>query len=218
MKEQKNCPVVIGLCGRSGSGKGFLSSLFAEAGVPSIDTDKVYRELTGTPAGGKLTSCMKELVSEFGERILNRDASLDRQTLANIVFAPGGSDRLKRLNEIAHRHILAETDRRIAFLGDLGYDMVIVDAPVLFESGYDKKCDFIVAAVAPDEVVLKRIMDRDGIDEKAALRRLGVQMPNSEFRRRADHVIETDTDEDTLRMRVAETVEMVRVRKEKKAL
>lgn len=214
MREGKTRPTVIGLCGRSGSGKGFLSTLFGEIGVPAIDTDKVYRDLTGASSDGRLTPCVKELVLEFGESILKADGSLDRGALAEIVFAPGESDRLKRLNEIAHKHILRETDRRIHFLGDCGHDIVIVDAPVLFESGYDKKCDTVIAAVAPDEVVLRRIMERDGISERDAMRRLGVQMPNSEFERRADHVINTDRCADFLRIAIKETLELIRQGKE----
>ncbi|MBR6807105.1 MAG: dephospho-CoA kinase [Clostridia bacterium] len=203
MSHAKN-PVIIGLCGRSGSGKSFVSKLFSAEGIPSVDTDAVYREMTAAPVCGELSECMAELTGEFGTVILCEDMSLNRRALADIVFSEDGKDRLKKLNGITHRHILRETDRRISELGECGFWAVIVDAPLLFESGYHEKCDYIVAATAPDDVLIGRITRRDVIDVDAAARRLKVQLSDSELRSRADFVIDTDTDEETLRLRVRE--------------
>ena len=205
MSQDKN-PLIIGLCGRSGAGKSYVSKIFAEEGIPSVDTDAVYREMTAAPMNGVLSDCMAELTNEFGNCILCEDQSLDRRVLADIVFADNAADKLKRLNEITHRHILTETDRRISEFGKLCFPAVIVDAPLLFESGYDKKCDFIIAATAPDSVLSARIMKRDGIDFDSAMRRLKVQLSDSEVRSRADFVIETDTDTESLRRCVREIV------------
>ncbi len=206
----KTC--VIGLCGRSGAGKGFVSSLFASLGVPSVDTDKVYAGMTGPADRYALSECMKELVDEFGEGILSFDGSLNRRAMSAIVFSGEGKAAREKLNEIAHRHILAETDRRVEEYAKGGAWAVIVDAPLLFESGYNEKCDFVLAAVAPDEVLLRRIVSRDKIDLREAERRLAAQAGDKIFRDRADFVIETDADEEALRVRVAEILREIEKR------
>ena len=206
---QVESPVIIGLCGRSGAGKSFVSQLFEAEGTPSVDTDAIYREMTSSPENGKLSDCMTELVAEFGSSILCEDLSLNRRALADLVFSESGKDRLKKLNEITHYHILCEVDRRIRELGKQGFTSVIVDAPLLFESGYHKKCNFIVAATAPADVLLSRIIKRDGIDRDAALRRLNAQLSESELRDRADFVIDTDTDEASLRIVVRNIIDAV---------
>ena len=84
----------IGLCGRSGAGKGYVSRLFAAHGVPAVDTDALYRELTGSAE--TLSLCMQELVAAFGESVRNADNSLNRKHLAEIVFRDGGKNDLQR--------------------------------------------------------------------------------------------------------------------------
>ena len=197
-------PLIIGLCGRSGAGKSFVSRLFGCEGVPYVDTDAVYREMTAPAKDGVLSDCMKELAEEFGDGILKDDLSLNRPALAEIVFADGAKDRLARLNEITHKHILAETDRKIECYAEEGRFAVIVDAPLLFESGYNEKCDYIVAASAPEDILVSRIMSRDGIDRDGALRRLKTQLSDEALRERADFVIETNENSEILRLRVKE--------------
>lgn len=203
-------PCVIGLCGRSGSGKSFVSRLFEGFGIPSIDTDKVYREMTGTPTGGVLSPCMKELVREFGETVLAEDLSLNRRALADIVFARGAEERLHALNRITHRYILGEAESRIEEYGKCGRWAVIVDAPLLFESGFDKKCDVIIAATAPEETLVERIVARDRIDVPAAMRRLAVQLSDADVRCRADYVIDTDNSEAALKLKIADVIDRIK--------
>ena len=97
---------VIGLCGGSGSGKGVVSSLFDRRGIPAIDTDTVYRELTSVDS-----PCNRVLSNEFGKEIISTDGSLNRKKLRTIVFTGDDSKlHLKKLNEITHKYILDETD------------------------------------------------------------------------------------------------------------
>ena len=135
---------VIGLCGGSGSGKGAVSRIFAEIGIPSIDTDAVYRRMTLSDS-----PCMRALAAEFGKEIINSLGGLDRARLASIVF--NDPSRLKTLNKIAHSFILDETRRRLAEYSDEGFPAAVVDAPVLFESGFDKECDEIICVLADSE-------------------------------------------------------------------
>ena len=195
-------PYVIGLCGRSGAGKGMVSLAFSRLGVPSVDTDAVYREMTSSDG-----ECMTALRAAFGDGIVAPDGSLDRRALAAVVFK--SRRKLKLLNRITHPLILAETERRVGnYRGEADY--VIVDAPVLFESGYNKKCDCIVAVDAPDEILIKRITERDGIDAEAAKRRLHSQKKLTKIRKKVDFTIMNDGDLASLDEKVAETFSRIR--------
>lgn len=193
-------PVRIGLCGRSGSGKGYVSHLFAEFGIPAIDTDAVYREMTAPAA--QLSPCMAELVDTFGEAIALPDHSLNRRALADIVFSEQGTEARQTLNRITHTHILTETERRVAALGASGVRYVIIDAPLLFESGFDAMCRFTVCVLASDETSVARIVQRDGISEADAYKRLKTQLSVAELQDRCDYSIENDLHSETLRQQV----------------
>ena len=89
---------IVGLCGGSGSGKGKVCEIFREKGIPCIDTDAVYRQLTGQPG-----ALLDALIEEFGNEIISDDNSLNRGALARIVFSSENKEyKLSRLNEIAH--------------------------------------------------------------------------------------------------------------------
>lgn len=180
----------IGLCGRSGSGKGYVSGLFAEQGISSIDTDAVYRSMTAP--SDVPSDCMKELAQEFGEEILNPDHSLNRQAMADIVFAQDGREARENLNRITHAHILRETRRLARIYAEQGSRYVLIDAPLLFESGFDALCRYTVCVTAPDAVCISRIMVRDGLSEEDARRRLASQIPAEELAQRCDYVIIND--------------------------
>ena len=176
--------LTIGLCGGSGSGKGAVCDAFRACGIPSVDTDKVYHMLTSAPS-----DCLDELVSVFGVGILT-DGILDRRKLADIVFNPDGGEKARaRLNSIAHKHILARTRGMAAEFYNAGARAVVIDAPLLFESGFDRECDVTVAVIADAEKRVERITARDGISRDAALRRIASQIADSDLISRADHVI-----------------------------
>ena len=189
-------PILIGLCGRSGTGKGYVCKLFSRLGIPSVDTDAVYRAMTAP--SDTLSPCMKELIDTFGETVRLPDNSLNRQALSAIVFGDGGGEALQTLNRITHAYILAETKRLAEEYAEAGAEMVIIDAPVLFESGFDAMCRFTVCVCASEETSVTRILKRDGITREAALRRLASQIPTEELMRRCDFHIENELQCDTL--------------------
>jgi len=184
---------VVGLCGRSGCGKGFVSAEFLNYGIPSIDTDKVYRDiLLEKGKDGQLSPCLSELVREFGEGIITEASELDRKALAALVFADGAEDKLFRLNEITHKYILEKTLELLEKYGESGFGSVIVDAPVLFESGFDKICDIKICVAAPDSVAIERICRRDNKTPKEAEMRLSSQKAQAELEALCDDVIVND--------------------------
>ncbi|MBR5446159.1 MAG: dephospho-CoA kinase [Clostridia bacterium] len=209
--------MLVGLCGRSGSGKGYIAAMFADRGVPSVDTDKVYRDMTGPCE--ILSPCMTELKERFGDCVVAVDGSLDRGVMRSLVFWDGTSgteeecrNNLADLNRITHRHILAETERIAEAYSKAGADIVLIDAPVLFESGFDSRCAAVICVTAPEEVRIARIMKRDGIDREASEKRLRSQMDAEELKKRSDYVIENDADRITLYARVDAVIEALRSR------
>ena len=190
---------IIGLCGGSGSGKGVVSEFFLKLGIPSVDTDVVYHEITG-----RKSACVDELASCFGENIIDSNGGLNRRALSDIVFADGASEKLKLLNQIAHRHILDKTREIIEEYSKNGASAVIIDAPLLFESGFDKECDITVAVVADRDARIDRVVRRDEISTEAAARRIDSQISDSELIKRCDYFVENNGDlsslEDAVKM------------------
>ena len=201
--------LTVGLTGPTGAGKGAVSSLLASYGIPSIDTDAVYRELLGPPSPR-----LDELAATFGRDILTPAGELDRVALSAKVFAAGRADRLELLNSVTHPHILNEVRRRLAEHGkewrNTGKPLaVIVDAPQLYESGFDRECDIICSVLAPKKARLARIMARDGMTEERARARMNAQRSDS-FYRKAGYLIVNDGDMERLEEEVSRFYRYIR--------
>jgi len=179
--------IIIGLCGNSGSGKGTVSKSFLRYGVPSIDADAVYRNLT--LPNSKLNYLLAE---HFGPDVLNADNSLNRAELSKIVFSDKSGKFLNELNKMTHFHILAEAEKQIADYDKDGVKAVIFDAPLLFESGFDKKCNVIITVAASLTDKLNRIIKRDGIDFNKANARIHSQLSEEFLKEHSDFVIENN--------------------------
>ncbi len=195
---------VVGLCGGSGSGKSTVCSVFEQHGVPTIDTDAIYHELTSHDS-----ECLRELVLAFGDEIV-RDGALHRPTLAAIVFAKDSDKSLRdKLNKITHKHVLDEVRRRLAELESLGALLTVVDVPLLFESGFDKECDAVIAVVADTDVRVERIIARDSITREHALARISAQYANEWLIEHSDHVIDNNTTTDELAKQICEIINKI---------
>ena len=175
---------IIGLTGPSGSGKGALCALLSEHKIPSVDADRVYHQLLVPPS-----SCLDALHKRFGDKILKDDGTLDRAALAKIVFAHGSQRELSDLNRITHKFVVEKINDIIADFNKKGFAAAVIDAPALIEAEIDKNCDIVVSVVADKDVRVKRIIERDGLSEEAALARINAQKPEAFYREHADVVI-----------------------------
>ena len=198
---------IIGLCGGSGSGKGAVCSFFSEYGIPSIDADRVYHEITSY-----YSPCLRELESAFGSKIIKNE-SLDRKALAEIVFSSEEKGtNLELLNTISHKYVVEEMMKRAADFEDKGKRYVIFDAPLLFEAGADKYCSFIICVIADKEVRTGRIVNRDGITKEQAGTRIASQRKDSVLVERSDFVIENNGSLDDLKESVKNVIRIIKDR------
>ena len=130
------------------------------------------------------------MATEFGSNILASDGSLDRRKLAKVVFFGACSAKYReRLNEISHKFVLAEIRNRIERFSSLSFIGAIVDAPLLFESGFDAECDAVVCVTAPKEMRIERIISRDGLSREEAIGRIDSQISDDQLRELSDYEI-----------------------------
>ena len=176
--------IVAGLTGGIGTGKSTVSAIFEEAGAVIIDADKIARGIVekGRPAWQKI-------VKQFGREVLLPDENIDRKRLADIIF--NDSQQKDRLNRIVHPYVIAETDRRLKEIErDQPDAVVILDVPLLIETGMARDLAEIIVVCVPETVQQQRLMDRDRLSAPEALARIRSQMPIEKKKARATILID----------------------------
>lgn len=180
--------MIIGLTGGSGSGKTTVGRAAADLGFYVIDADKIGHEILL-----KGNKAYNETVNAFGSEILAPDGEIDRKKLGGIVFSD--KEKLKLLNDITHEKITKAIEKLIKICEN---KKVIIDAAVLFESGMDKKCDYVIAVVSSAEERTRRICHRDGISPEAADNRIKSQQSDDFYSSKADRIIINNGNESQL--------------------
>ena len=195
---------IIGLTGGIGSGKSTVSQFLADFGAIIIDADKLGHE-----AYRPNTDTWRELVKTFGNRILAADNTIDRKKLGAIVF--GNPEELARLNAIIHPQITKMIKKRINDYHRKGIDVIVLDAPVLFEASGKSLVEEVWVVVADEKNVIKRAVARTGLPEEQVRSRISSQMSVEERIKRAQVVIHNDGTVEDLRQKVKELWEQVKV-------
>ncbi|OXB71287.1 UNVERIFIED_CONTAM: hypothetical protein H355_005758 [Colinus virginianus] len=170
-------PYIIGLTGGSGSGKTSIAQRLGQMGAFVIDADALGHAayLPGSAAHGRL-------VAVFGAEILNKDGTINRKVLGAKVF--GNQEQLKSLTDIVWPEIARMVRERIGEAGAQGKAVVVLDAAVLLEAGWQDMVHEVWVTVIPEEEAVTRIVSRDGLSEEAARSRLRNQMSDG---RRVQH-------------------------------
>jgi dephospho-CoA kinase len=191
-------PFVLGLTGSLGMGKSTAAKFFAAEGVPVHDSDAVVHALyegeavplieqafPGTTAGGKV----------------------DRGKLAMMVLDDASA--LARLEAIVHPLVF---DAREKFLADprtRGAPVVVLDVPLLFETGADRQCDAVVVVSAPPKIQRDRALERPGMTEDKFAALVAKQLPDAEKRRRADFVLDSSQSFDHTRAQIRDILKSI---------
>jgi len=189
---------ILGLTGSLGMGKSATAKMFADAGVPVHDADAVVHRLyegeatplieaafPGTTAGGKV----------------------DRDKLARRVL--GDSAAIKRLESIVHPLVAAAREKFLSEAERKGAKVAVLDIPLLFETGGEKRCDAVVVVSAPAAVQHARVFERAGMTEQKFAAILAKQMPDADKRARADFVVDTSRGFDTARAQVRDILDRI---------
>jgi len=193
---------IIGLTGSIGMGKSTVTKMMNEMGIPSHDADAaVHKALS---VGGKAIAPLKEVFAEVVEIDKNGGEYINRQKLGALVF--GNSQKLKQLENILHPIAIASSDAFIKNCRQKGVEFAVLDIPLLFETGAEKRVDVTFCVSAAKSVQRARVLKRDGMTEEKFENILKRQMPDSEKRARADYVIKTDTSIEETRKQLKDTL------------
>ncbi|MCD8108036.1 MAG: dephospho-CoA kinase [Oscillospiraceae bacterium] len=191
---------VIGLTGQSGAGKSTVSGIFSEEGFPTINADEISHAVSSYQSFLEEVSLLfPECVSENG---------LDRRKLAGIVFCNG--EKLKTYTDIIFPYISREIFRKIESFRLSGESLVLLDAPTLFESGLDDICSSVVSVIAPMELKIQRVLERDGIPVEMVESRLGSQKSDDMFISKSQFTIVNNADIESLRIKTISVIDELR--------
>ncbi len=186
----------IGLTGGIASGKSTVAKYLEQLGAHVIDADKL-----GHRAYEPDTRAFRAVVEAFGPDVVDADGRIDRKALGAKVF--GRPDRMKELTDIVWPEIRRLAEAELATVNREGpARIVVLEAAVLFEAGWQDAVDEVWVVTVPPEVAVARACARDGLSPEDVQRRIDSQMSNDERRARADVVIDNSLDPETLLARV----------------
>jgi len=182
--KQDDC-YIIGITGGIASGKSSIVKRLQDLGAYTIDCDKLGHEayLPGHEA-------YKRIIEHFGESILNEDNTIDRKKLGPLVF--GDKKELEMLNSIVWPEILQMMEDIIKKIKEDGtHNVIVYEAAIIFESGWDKRANEVWSCVVPKEEAVKRIQNRNGLSAEQAESRIAAQMENKERVQRSHVILST---------------------------
>jgi dephospho-CoA kinase len=194
----KDRPFVLCLTGSLGMGKSRTASFFAEAGVPVHDSDAAVHALYEGEAVPLIEHAFPGATS---------NGKVDRAKLAAMVL--GNDQAIARLEAIVHPLVGKVRDKFLADAQARGAPVVVLDVPLLYETGGERGCDAVVVVSAPHEVQRQRALERPGMTEEKFAALLAKQMPDAEKRRRADFIVDSSQSFDHARAQVRDILQAV---------
>jgi len=195
---------VVGLTGGIGSGKSTVSRFLAELGARVVDADKI-----GHQSYQPGTDSWRDLVQTFGRDILAQNETIDRQKLAAIVFSQ--PEELKIFNAIVHPRMYKIAEKQIEEFRRQGVKVIVLDAPILFETNWTPLVDEVWVVVADEPHVIGRATARSGLNAEQIKSRIRAQMSNEDRIKRADAVIYNNGTAEELREKVNELWQRLKV-------
>ena len=190
--------LILGLTGSIGMGKSTTANLFAEAGVPVYDADAAVHRIYQGEAAPAIEAAFP------GTTV---DGKVDRAKLsAKVLHDPAA---IKRLEQIVHPMLGASRQKFLDDAEGSGAPVVVMDIPLLFETGGEKRVDAVVVVTTSPEAQRERIMARGTMTSEALDAILARQLPDAEKRRRADFVVDTSHGLDPVRERIRDILQQL---------
>ncbi len=178
---------LVGLTGGIACGKSTATRILRSLGATVIDFDQLSREVVEVGEPG-----WQAVRREFGRSVFRDNDTLDRAALGELVF--GNRERLKTLNRIMQKHILSAFIKHLMIAFFWRFSRVcVLDVPLLYETNMHWLCSDVLVIACPEDVMLQRVVVRDGLDAASAQRRIDAQMPISRKRLLATQVIENNS-------------------------
>ena len=197
--------ILVGLTGGVATGKTTVAKMFQQCGASIIDADLLARQVVepGKPA-------WRAIVKLFGETVLKRDRSINRQVLGSIIFS--NANQRRQLERIIHPRVAREQARVTkAIARKYPKAVVIYEVPLLFEVGVDKRVDKIIVVIADQATQIARLKKRNGLSRTEAIRRIQAQIPLAKKIHRADHVLNGASSRPLLRKQVRQLFKSLRL-------
>jgi dephospho-CoA kinase len=198
--------LITGLTGGIATGKSTVAAMLQEAGAVIIDADKIARAVVK-----KGSKAWHEIVEHFGAERLLPDGEINRTTLGDTIFKDAAKKKV--LDDIVHPQVIIEMGKQVeAAKADRPRAVIILDVPLLIESGMHETMSDVILVYTPEYIQLQRLMARDGLSVSDALARIRSQMPIEEKKALATIVIDNSSTQARTRER---TLEVYRSLKEK---
>ena len=178
----------IGLTGGIATGKSTSTKVLREWGYPVVDADAIAREVVSPGSKG-----LEQVVAEFGSDILTEKGELNRPRLGKVVFSD--PEKRRKLEQILHPLIQTKVKEQRGLLESQGHAYAFYDVPLLFENHLQDQFDQVVLIYTPRRLQLDRLMQRDGLDQAEAEKRLAAQMDIEIKKDLADHIIDNQKTE-----------------------
>ncbi len=189
--------MLVGVTGGIGSGKSEVCREFERLGRTVLSADGIARELANTDR-----EIREEIGAVFGPAVFTSDGSLKRKEIANIVFH--NRELRDKLNAIIHPRVFIRIEEILSYLSSAARKpYVVIEAALIFESDMNKRLDYTIVVDAPEEIRIRRVMERDGCPREEVLARIAAQMSAHQKRERADFVLENNEAVTTLAGKVA---------------
>ncbi len=191
--------IVLGLTGSIGMGKSTAAQMFLDEGIPVYSADETVHRLYSGEAVPLIEAVFPGTT---------RDGEVDRARLSEAVISQ--PEALKRLESIIHPLVRSEEEKFRSDARVRGDKLIVLDIPLLFETGGDARVDRILVVSVPEDIQRKRVLDRPGMTSEKLDAILARQMPDSEKRARADFVIDTRHSFEETRGAIRRVIETLR--------
>ena len=189
--------MIIGVTGTIGSGKSTVCNIVRNLGYEVIDADAIHHELMEV---GNVS--YNDVVNSFENKILNEDKTINRSVLRNIIL--NSKEKKEESERISFANILSKMQEY-----SKGKNIIFWEVPLLFEAGWDQYVDLSIVVISDENTIINRVMKRSGLSVDEVKKFINTQMPVNEKIKKANYILENNTDMVELTRRVSDLINKI---------